>query len=1237
MEIFPRETYKKLVQPDGFSPAEMEAIYRAHGFDNVEMAHSALQRIAVHPAVADWIDSFVPALFLGLEKTASPNRALLNLERFIDQSRDATMLKSLMSQPRLLEMLLTLFTGSQFLSDILLRHPEYLHDLSDVRQLAVIKSTEKLVTEGNAFLQTDSAGLDSVDLLRRFQRKELLRIGMGDLLSIIDFRAVIRQLSNLADAIIQICLKLSLSDLPPEAHHFAVLGMGKLGGRELNYSSDIDLVFVSQSGEDVTQQLGRKLIDLLTRPTAEGFLYRVDMRLRPWGNAGRLTPALAEYLEYLKTHAQSWEKQALLKSRFIAGDEAIGQAFTRQSRPLIFLRKAPDDQRTDAVRSEVHGMKQKIEQKLKRHGGEFGEVKSGIGSIRDVEFTTQYLQLIYGDEYPQILTRSTLDALARMAAANILPARNFRVLTDGYTFLRSIEHYLQMMHNQQTHQLPEDERELQFLARRLGFEGKNSGTQLVNRYRQHRQAIREIYRRYLDAGYAGQMQRSQTTQQPVSIPSALSLDAVYNTLFSQIEITQHQQMAAELSPEQPVKIHTLQLDENRWQLTVVGYDYLGVLSVICGLLFVQHFNIVEGHIFTYDAPDKSKPGVYRRRRLPMSQLQNLRKKTVAVPGRRVLDVLTVQRNEPALAETWDNYQQRLTQFWELLRDQRRDEARGKLARLFAKALPESAAAQTLLPVDIEIDNTASPDFTVLRIDAPDTIGFLYELTNALALNGIDLIRVEIRSVGNRAHDTLFVTDVRGNKITDPQKQRRLRAATVLVKQFTHLLPQSPNPAAAMLHFQQFVSQVFSQPESYVELATLERPEVLDALARLLGVSDFLWEDFLRMQHANLFPVLQNLELLKEAATPEELRNDLKSALETAADTTTRRQILNAFKDREMFRIDMRYIQGFTGSFWDFSEELSDLVEIVIRQAVEIALPELEAQHGVPRTATGARCPLCVCALGKFGGREMGFASDVELMFLFSETGSTDGEKSLTNTEYFEKLVVTIAQLIEARKEGIFELDLRLRPYGKAGRMAVLLSAFAEYFAPEGPAWNYERQSLVRLRPIFGDDALAKKIVALRDQFLYESAAFDAAAMRAIREKQVRQLVAGGTVNAKFSPGALVELEYLVQGLQILHGKNHPELRQTNTRKALAALENCGIISKKDHAGLMDAHLFLRRLIEAQRMVRGNAKDLTIPPEDSDEFNFLAKRLNYGDDIDRLHEDMLTHTAFIQKISKKLLR
>jgi glutamate-ammonia-ligase adenylyltransferase len=294
------------------------------------------------------------------------------------------------------------------------------------------------------------------------------------------------------------------------------------------------------------------------------------------------------------------------------------------------------------------------------------------------------------------------------------------------------------------------------------------------------------------------------------------------------------------------------------------------------------------------------------------------------------------------------------------------------------------------------------------------------------------------------------------------------------------------------------------------------------------------------------------------------------------------------------------------------------------------------RFGYPVSDDGKPAMMSVAALGKCGGRELGFASDIELMFIYSGNGRTDGAESIETADYYERLVRSVVTTVHARQEGIFQIDLQLRPYGKAGSMAVSLEAFKKYFAPDGPAWAYERQALVKLRPIAGDPDLGNTITGLRDEFAYKGGPFDVTAMRAMRERQIRHLVTGGTFNAKYSPGGLVDVEYLIQGLQINHGADNPALRVTNIRTAMSLLNEAGILSDVDYTGLRKSHTFLRWLIDSLRVVRGNAKDITVPPYGSEEFAFLARRLRYENDINRLRDDLLMYQTQVLEINNRLL-
>lgn len=1278
-----QELYELITGKDGISQAglfpgsDQEGPVRRQlerlGFADWSAAARALRRLTPDTYRREIFAQFAPHLLTALSSAGGPDRTLAAFERFIHSAQNPiAMYRLLAEQPRAVELLIRLFSGSQFLSEILLRNPEYFKSLIEYRRLSQPKTRETLLHEARAAAERCDSYVDQLDALRRFQRWELLRIGACDLFGLFDLPSATLQLSHLSDSLVQVCLEISARQLGISPDGFAVIGMGKLGGQELNYSSDIDFLFLSTSPSAAATRLGERLVDALARVTTEGFLYRVDMRLRPWGKVGPLVSSPDGYLTYLTRHALLWEKQALLKARAVAGDRSVARDFIQRARPLLFGGEV------ESVRADVYAMKQRTEAFLQQKGRVWGDVKLGEGSIRDVEFAVQFLQLAHGMEQPAILSPNTLDALSRCHKAGLLSLGDYRVLAEGYVFLRTIEHYLQMMDYRQTHTLPDDPDAILSLARRLGYEGQGAGDQFLSRYRQHAAAIREVYLRTMgsvemqptnparspsDPAASGQIAGSEQNNQQQVDRHRARMNPSYLERFSEDEIHRHAVLAGQLDQDHLVIVDAQpaadQAQGETWEVTLVAYDYPGELSIICGLLFAYGFDIVRGDVFTYEPADENNQSAGQAGSRPMRLRERARRASKSqVPARdtrrKIVDAFTVRRVHGSSAPSiWSDYTRELEGLLQMLRAGQHREARGELAERVGNSLYEAhqaslqGAAQPLYPVEIEIDNESDEQYTVLRIDTPDIPGFLYEFTNALAVNGIYIAQVIVDSVGDRASDILYVTDDKGEKITSTERLRELRAATVLIKHFTHLLRYSPNPKSALQHFPEFLAQLFQRPNWPDELGSLERPEVLQALARLLGVSDFLWDDFLRMQYVNLYPVVRDVETLPAGKSRQQLQAELETLLEPVRDRPRPvdaralenqpwQDILNAFKDREMFRIDMRHILGYMREFWDFAAELTGLAEVVVNAAYHLCYEDLQGLYGTPRLEDGSPCEMAVLALGKCGGRELGFASDIELMFVYAGSGKTDGPQAISNAEFFEKLVTHFVRAIRARREGIFEIDLQLRPYGKAGSLSVALDAFRRYYAPQGPAWAYERQALVKLRPIAGSPELGQAVTALRDAYVYTGDPFDVTAMRAMRERQVRHLVTGGMFNLKYSPGGLVDIEYLVQALQITHGYSRPNLRLTNTREAMAALAGEGLLAEDDYTRLRKAHTFLRWLIDSMRVVRGNARDVTMPPEGSEEFAFLTRRMNYGRDQQRLRSELLRYTAGVQEINSRLL-
>jgi glutamate-ammonia-ligase adenylyltransferase len=281
------------------------------------------------------------------------------------------------------------------------------------------------------------------------------------------------------------------------------------------------------------------------------------------------------------------------------------------------------------------------------------------------------------------------------------------------------------------------------------------------------------------------------------------------------------------------------------------------------------------------------------------------------------------------------------------------------------------------------------------------------------------------------------------------------------------------------------------------------------------------------------------------------------------------------------------------------------------------------------------------ALGKCGGRELGYGSDIELLFAYRGAGRTTGPLfRITCSEFYERFVGGVRDAIVGKREGIFEIDLRLRPHGKKGPLATTLENFHHYFMPGGGSAGYEQQALLKLRWIAGDEPLGRQVEAARDEIVFGSDWFNRAEMVEMRQRQIAEHVPPGIINVKLSPGALLDVEYLVQALQIFHGRSNPAARTPNTRQAIHALVQHGALAADVGERLEQAYTFLRVLIDALRIVRGNARDLTLPPRDSDEFKFLARRVyRTGDDAEleqRLTDEVKARMSDVRALTEEVL-
>jgi glutamate-ammonia-ligase adenylyltransferase len=424
-------------------------------------------------------------------------------------------------KPRLFARVLTLAAYSPFLSETLLRHPEYISWLEreTERDLSLVKSTEKLAEELARFLLSASSP-DRRTSLSRFKRREFLRIYLRDCLGVATLSELTEELSNLADVLLADALAQAFRELtrlhgaPLErddrgrvvAAEMAVIALGKLGCRELNYASDIDLFFLySSPGEtagdgrraesvisnkEFFTSVADRLVQMIGSGTGEGAVYRTDLRLRPYGRDGDLVWDLARAVDYYRNRAEAWERQTLIRARAAAGSERLATRFLEQVRDVIFSSETREDSFAG-----VRRVKEKIDRAVASRSGGFN-VKLGPGGIREIEFIAQALQLEYGGREPWVRSTQTLIVLARLSEKGYLSEPERARLSAAYTFLRTVEHRLQMEHGAQTHALPTSPLRLTLIARRCGYLNEaDPAARLSEDLETHTQSVRAIYNR----------------------------------------------------------------------------------------------------------------------------------------------------------------------------------------------------------------------------------------------------------------------------------------------------------------------------------------------------------------------------------------------------------------------------------------------------------------------------------------------------------------------------------------------------------------------------------------------------------------------------------------------------------------------------------------------------------------------------------------------------------------------
>jgi glutamate-ammonia-ligase adenylyltransferase len=422
-----------------------------------------------------------------------------------------------------------LLTISPPMLDTLRSHPEYLNWLkSQVRQgkEASIRQID-YQKRWEAWNASSDIQADIFEKLRVFKRREYLYLSFLDIAGKLSFEETVHGISELADWVIRTALRFCWEYLVEEKSSrlgmalpdmgFAVIAMGKLGARELNYSSDVDLIFCRRNPESTKEQvffskLGERLVRVLSKIGPEGFLYRVDMRLRPHGTAGPLVPTIDSLISYYESWGEPWEQQALIKARAIAGSDEIRKRFSDFAAAFTFSRQMDefaleDIKRVKHLAEKEHSVEPKI------------HLKQGSGGIRDIEFYVQFSQLTIGWKYPQVRSGNTLKAIKALAEMKVLLDGEEDTLSRAYIFLRTVEHRLQLRALTPQAILPDSSTETELLARGLGFDSEAgpAADAFMNTLNCYRSEVRRILEQvYLAPGYVRLREREEELAQLLS-------------------------------------------------------------------------------------------------------------------------------------------------------------------------------------------------------------------------------------------------------------------------------------------------------------------------------------------------------------------------------------------------------------------------------------------------------------------------------------------------------------------------------------------------------------------------------------------------------------------------------------------------------------------------------------------------------------------------------------------------
>ncbi len=496
------------------APAPLKAL----GFATPEesAAHLTLlatgtRQASASPLRRELLERLGPRLLDEMSGLADPDLALQNLAAFIAAVGARTSFLSLLEQhPNTRRVLLRLFASSRYLSTIFIRHPDMLDTLvrSDLARARRTRSELTVELAGSLAACTDLEA--RLDALRSFRHQEFLRVAIADLAGDLELEEVQAALTALAETVVDAAMGVARDEaaartkIPPTLRLCAI-AMGRLGSAEMTYNSDLDLIFVyddpaeiAASGREPAARIVQKLIAVLEARTPEGYAYKIDLRLRPSGNAGPVVASLGGFRDYHRLSSAVWERQALGRARVIAGDEALGLQVEAARQEFVFARGLT----VEGV-AEIASMRARMEHEIGVESRDRLNIKQGRGGLVDIEFIVQMMALRHGGQFGELRQRGTVVLLQSLARCGLIEGSDANELEMGYAFLSRLENRLRIESDQPAWALSTAPAELGRVARRMGYDGADGPSRLLAELSERRDRIRAIFDRCFAAEQQG--------------------------------------------------------------------------------------------------------------------------------------------------------------------------------------------------------------------------------------------------------------------------------------------------------------------------------------------------------------------------------------------------------------------------------------------------------------------------------------------------------------------------------------------------------------------------------------------------------------------------------------------------------------------------------------------------------------------------------------------------------------